>query len=169
MTIYKEFNIGGKGSPFGSFGPLVGLIIFIAIAYFMVKGVFAILGFLAPFLLVGAAILDYTVITDFGKFMLKLLKENPLMGLVAILLVMIGFPVVFGFLFFKAYARRKFKNFAEKVEKEKGRFDEYEEVKSNSKQTEEDDFLILPKIEKPVTNTRTTSEQKGNDYNDLFK
>jgi Na+-transporting methylmalonyl-CoA/oxaloacetate decarboxylase gamma subunit len=169
MTIYKEFNVGGKGSPFGSFGPMIGLILFLALAYFMVKGVFTILGFLAPFLLLGAAILDYTVITDFVKFVLKLLKENPLMGLVAILLVIIGFPAVFGFLFFKAYARRKFKNFAEKVEKEKGRFDEYEEVKSTTKKDEEDDFLILPKIEKPVVNTKSNSDQKSNDYNDLFK
>jgi hypothetical protein len=168
MTIYKEFNIGGKGSPLGSFGPLIGLIIFITLLYFMVKGVFTILGFLAPFLLVGAAILDYTVITDYLKFVLKLLKENPLMGLVAILLSVVGFPAVSGFLFFKAYARRKFKNFAKDADRERNTYSDYEEVKTTTKQ-EEDDFLVLPKIEKPVEIKKDNSGQKDSAYDDLFK
>jgi hypothetical protein len=169
MTNYKEFSVGNKGNTFGSFGPLIGLIIFVAVLYFLVKGVFSILSILAPFLLIGAAILDYTVITDFIKFIVKLMKENPIMGLIAIFLGIMGFPVLFGFLFFKAYMRRNFKKIETKVKQEQTRFDDYEEVKETNKTNTEDpnDFLILPNISKPQEVKKESSSPK-NDYENLF-
>ncbi len=170
MTVYKEFNFGNKGNSFGSFGPLIGLILFVTVLYFLVKGVFTLLSILAPFLLIAAAILDHTVITDFIKFVLKLLKENPLMGLIAIILSIMGFPVLFGFLFFKALARKNLKKFTEKATQEKNKYDQYEEVKETKKDDEED-FLILPKIEKPqpVSKENKPQDKSGNEYDNLFK
>ena len=165
MTIYKEFNIGGNNrSPFGSFGPLLGLILFMIIGYFLVTGLFKLLTLLTPFLLIGAALLDYTVLTDFLKFMLKLLKENPLMALVAVLLIILGgYPAVAGYLFFKAWARRTINKKLGEIKNERDRFDEYEEVKTDTKSGKEDeDFLILPNVEK------AKPQEKKSDYEDLF-
>jgi hypothetical protein len=165
MTDFKEFKFGGRSNPLGNLGPLFGLIIFLVIGYFLITGLFGLLAKLSPFLLIGAAILDYTVILDYGKFIIKLLKENPLMGLIAILLSIIGYPVLFGFLLFKAYARKKVKSFVERVEKEKNKYDDYEEVKIDSKKNE-DDFMILKEVKKtePIE-----KEKPKNDYDDLFK
>ena len=77
-----------------------------------------------------------------------MLKENPIFGLVAIVLTIVGYPVVFGYLFAKAWMRRRVKRYGEQVQKERNRYDEYEEVKTQKE--EEEDFLILPKVEKPV-------------------
>ncbi len=165
MTIYKEFNFGSKNNPFGNFGPLIGLVFFIFIMYFLISGLFKILSVAAPFLLIGAALLDYTVITDYAKFIFKLLKENPLFGLLAILFTIFGIAPVSGFLFFKAWARRSIKKHVGNMEKEASKYEDYEEVKDDK-----EDFLILPKIEKPEE-VKRKSNQNGDDngYQDLFK
>jgi hypothetical protein len=163
MTIYKEFNFGGKNNPLGNFSPLIVLILFLLVGYFLISGLFKVLSIVAPFLLIGAAILDYTVITDYVKFILKLLKENPLFGLIAILLTLLGHNAVFGFLFFKALMRSNAKKFANKIKEQRETFADYEEVKENEK---EDDFLELPNINKSKPVERSKDGQK---YDDLFK
>jgi hypothetical protein len=126
---------------------------------------------LAPFLIIGAALLDHTVITDFVKFLLRLIKENPLIGLVAILLTVVGFPAVAGYLFLKAWARRAINKKVESIKKEKERFDDYEEVKPNQHaKNDEDDFLDLSTIEQKHKEQKTNVEnKKDNDYDTLFK
>jgi len=49
MTIYKEFNLGGGkgGNPFGSFGPVIALVLLFVLLYFVAKGVFTILSWVA--------------------------------------------------------------------------------------------------------------------------
>jgi len=162
MTVYKEFNIGGGkgGSPFGMFGPILALTLFFVMLFFLAKGVFWILSWVAPVLLLATAIIDYKTITDYIQFLFKLLKDNPLLGLVGIVLTIVGFPVVSGFLFFKALARRAIKKRMGPA-KEKEEYADYEEVED-----EVEDFLELPEVEK-------IQSQKGrqgdtNEYEDLF-
>ena len=94
MTVYKEFSFGGNQRPMGNFGPIIGLILFLVLAYFVIKGLFTVLAIAAPFLLLLAAILDYTVIIDYAKFIFKMLKENPIFGLVAIVTAIAYIAVV---------------------------------------------------------------------------
>ncbi|MBK8701136.1 MAG: hypothetical protein IPN29_17005 [Saprospiraceae bacterium] len=162
MTVYKEFNFGGQKRPMGNFGPLIALILFMVLMYFVVKGLFAVLTIVGPILLLVAAILDYTVITDYAKFIFRLLKENPIFGLVAIFLTVVGYPVVFGYLFVKAWLRRNVKSHIKQMEDEKNRYEDYEVVKEEK----EEDFLILPKVEKPV---EAKKPEAGNEYDDLFR
>lgn len=163
MTVYKEFNIGQGGrnsSPLGSFGPIIGLVLLFVLLYFVAKGVFTILSWVAPLLLIATAIIDYKVILDYGKFIFKLLKDNPIMGIVGIVLTVVGFPVVSGFLFFRALARRTIKSKVEQIKQQReGEYTEYEEVKED-----EEDFLKLPPIEKPKPQNRAAD----NEYEDLF-
>lgn len=156
MTIYKEFSAGGKKGPFGNLVPIAIMIFFFVSLFFLAKGIFTLLSWIAPALLIGAAILDYTVITDYFKFLGKMLKDNLIMGIVAVLLTVIGFPVVSGFLFFRAYVRKKLKKRNQPRESD---FIEYEDMSRD-----EEDFLILPEVEKPVP-----AVKKDNKYNNLFE
>lgn len=159
--IYKEFNFGGKSNPLGSFGAIVVLTIFLVALFFIAKGIFTILSWAAPVLLILTAIFDYTVITDYGKFIWNLLKTQPLWGIIAIILTIVGFPIVSGFLFFKAYARKSLKNYQKSQEP---KYADYEEVTSTEVK-EDTDFLELKRPEaKPLEN-----KKQGSEYDELFK
>lgn len=111
MTIFKEFQLGGDsqgggGSPFGGIAGLITLTVFMMVVFFLFKGLFWILSLVAPVLLITTLILDYTVVTDFGKFLIKSLKDNPLFGIMAIVLSLAAYPFTTGFLFFRAMMRR---------------------------------------------------------------
>jgi hypothetical protein len=72
-------------------------------------------------------------------------------------LSVLGFPLLSGYLFFKAFVTRKW----DQIQKDQNKYDEYEEVVSEPVEDDED-FLELPEleIEKPT---------ETNDYDDLFK
>ncbi|MDA9018169.1 hypothetical protein N9C29_01845 [Saprospiraceae bacterium] len=111
MTIFKEFQLGGgpQGggrSPFGGIVGLISLAVFMMAAFFLFKGLFWMLSLVAPVLLITTLILDYTVVTDFVKFLMKSLKDNPLFGIMAIVLSLAAYPFTTGFLFFRAMMRR---------------------------------------------------------------
>lgn len=80
-----------------------------------------------------------------------------------ILVTIVGFPAVAGYLFLKAWGRKKVKDYEKKVTDEKNRFDQYEEVKEEK----EDDFLELPKVQHKQEVRRETPDQ--NEYDGLFK
>lgn len=161
MSIYKEYRVGGSNSPLGFLGPLLILAVFFTVLFFLAKGMFWLLSWVAPILLIITLILDYTVVTDFFKFIWKLLKENTIMGILSVFLVIFGYPVVAGFLFFKAIGKRSLKNAYEKVEKEKNTFTEYEEVTKD-----DDSFLELPPLHK---RPEAHKQSKSNEYDEMFK
>jgi len=154
-------------NPFNAIGAiLVAILIFWGLSY-LFSFIFKILAFAAPFLLIGAAIIDYTVITDFVKWVFKMLKENPLMGIAAILLTVFGFPIISGFLFGKAYLRKKVRKMASKYDVEtNGELVDYEEVEDI-----EEDFekLDLPPKRKPEPiRQKRTEGNSSDDYEQLF-
>ncbi len=63
------------------------------------------------------------------------------MGIVSILLTVVGYPVVAGFLFFKALGKFFIKSKMKEINKKD--YAEYEEV-------EDEDFLNLPELDKQV-------------------
>ena len=161
MTIKSEFKIGGNGqkSPFGGIGALLILVILFVSMYFIAKGVFTILSWVAPVLLILSLIIDYRAALGYVKFLWKNITTRPLIGIIATLLTIIGYPVAAGFIFFKAILNRKLGSIKKSYEKKEEEFTEYEEVK------EEEDFLELPELEKP---TSRTSRSDSNEYDDLF-
>lgn len=160
MTIYKEYKVGGGNSPFGFLGPLLILAVFFTALFFLAKGLFWIFSWIAPVLLIITLIIDHQVVVDFFKFVWKLLKENTIMGILAVLLVFFGYPIVAGYLFFKALGKRSIKKVIENVEKEKNTYTEYEEV------VEDDSFLELPPLKKQA---EAPKQSKSNEYDDMFK
>lgn len=161
MTRYKDYNVGARGqNPFGTFGPILIMVLVLFVLFYAVKGLFTILSFVAPVLLIATLIIDRKVIFDYVKFIGKLLKENTLVGILGVILTILGWHVVSGFLFAKAIMKRSLNKAINNMEKKVNPdFTEYEEV------LEDEDFLELPKKVEVVKNKTT----QDNDYNDLFK
>ena len=160
MTVYSQFNIGGNGNknPFGSIGALVILVLLFVSMYFIAKGLFTILSWVAPVLLILSLVIDYRAALDYVKFLWKLIRTKPVWGIIATILTVIGYPVAAGFIFFKALINRKIGQMKKAVEDKEGEFTEYEEVK------EDEDFLELPPLEKP----KAAPKAENNEYDDLF-
>ena len=153
MTV-REYKLGGNNNPLGNLvGILILVMIFVAI-FFIARGIFTLLSWAAPVLLILSLIIDYTVTLDFIKFLGRLFKNNWLTGILAVLLTIVGFPIVAGFLFFRSLVKKKITGMM-KNESEKEVFTDYEEV-------EDEDFLELPELEKP-------KQDPDNEYDDLFK
>ena len=148
-------------------GILLMVFIFVAL-YFIAKSIFTLLSWLAPVLLIATAIMNPKVLTSYGKWIINLLKKNPLFGIGAIIMTVIGFPVVSGFLFAKAMLYRKADQMKKEYESQThGELIEYEEI-------EEDDPIVpleLPPIKKSKPSVRQQPKQKprpNNEYEQFF-
>jgi hypothetical protein len=161
MTIYKEYRVGGGNSPFGFLGPLLILAVFFGALFFLAKGLFWLLSWVAPVLLIITLVIDYKVVKDFVLFVWKLLKENPAVGVLALVMVIFAYPFVTGYLFIKALGKRSVKNAMDKIEKDKNTYTDYEEVHD-----EDDSFLELPPLKKKAEPAKQTNT---NEYDDIFK
>lgn len=162
MTIYKEYRVGGGNNPLGFLGPLLILTIFFAALFFLAKGVFWLLNWVFPVLILITLIVDYKVIVDFFKFVWKLLQENTIMGILAVLLIAFGYPIVAGYLCLKAISRRSIQKVMQEAEKSQNTYTEYEEV------VEDDSFLELPPLQK-TSKENIQKQANPNEYDDMFK
>jgi hypothetical protein len=159
MAVYKEFRVGGNpNNPMGFLGPLLILAVFFTLLFFFFKGLFWVLNIVAPIIFVITLILDYTVVKDFFTFLLRLLRENPLLGVLACVLTFFGYHVVSGFLFVKALLRKSVKQKFDALKKREETYAEYVEV-----QEKEDDFPELPPLHKQP------EKKQENPYDDMFK
>lgn len=166
MSTQNNQNQRGGGS---SFSPILGLlaIAFVFIALFYVsKLIFTILSWVAPLLLIATFFINRQVIFDYGKWIVKLVKQNSIMGIGAGVLSVLGFPFLSAFLFGKAMLYRKVGKLREDMKKKTdGEFVDYEEV-------EDDDFLVLDNLEDAVPKQKPEviiEKTKTNDYEDLFE
>jgi len=148
--------------------PLFAMLAFIALMvalFYLAKGVFWILSFVAPVLLIVTFFINRQVIFDYGKSLIKLTKTNPFMGIVGIILSFVAFPLVSAFLFGKAMLLRKVGSLRDSMrEKEDQEYTEYEEI-------EEDDPLVLDDIE-PLQEKEIEilkESKNDNEYDDLFR
>ena len=158
MTIFKEFQLGGDPqgggrSPFGGIAGLISLAVFMMAAFFLFKGLFWMLSLVAPVLLITTLILDYTVVTDFVKFLMKSLKDNPLFGIMAIVLSLAAYPFTTGFLFFRAMMRRVIM----KVHQPK------EEIFADGENVNDEGFSDYEEVETPELPEVKIKKAKGKD------
>ncbi len=140
------------------FGVLTMVLIFVGLFY-IVGGIGKLLGLIAPILIVATAIIDYKVLLNYGKWLLNLLKKDILMGIGGILLTVIGFPFVVGFLFVKALLYRKVKKMNKQFEEGSSEgFLEYEEIQDDAPSP----------LELPTLENDESEKKKSNDYEQLF-
>lgn len=137
-------------------------IVFLAVTFFalfwIARGIFTILTYVAPILLLATLLINYKIVVNYGKWLWKQLQNNPIMGVIAILLTIIGFPVVSFLLFGKALLERKVKQVEEEVQLEReGRFADYEII--------EEEPLELPRKPREKVEVR---QKPNDDYERLF-
>jgi uncharacterized membrane protein YbaN (DUF454 family) len=115
---------------FGSQNTIVTAV-FLVLAFFalfwVARSIFTIMAWLAPVFLIITLIINYRIVLNYGKWLWGLLNNNPLMGVLGILLTVVGFPVVSFLLFGKALLYRKSKQLEKAYEEQKyGTYTEYE-------------------------------------------
>jgi len=122
---------------------IVGFIIgigFLVLLFFMMRGIFNILALVAPVLIILALIVNYRTVVNFFKWLWNLLNNNLLVGLLAVVLIFFGYPIVCGFLLAKSFLDRRVRQMIEE-RNPREEFVEYEDL------TEEDDSLDLGRLE----------------------
>ncbi len=143
-----------------SVASLLLFIVFIVAMFFILRGIFIVLTWIAPVLLIAAFFIDRSVVINYIKWLGSLVKSNPALGVVAILLSIVGYMGVFPYLFFKALFKKKIKNIQEKYEQEqKGELIDFEEIESK-KNT---DLLDLPPLDQQEKKSHTQDK-----YDKLF-
>lgn len=158
MNIFFQ-NKGSKVSPLLA---LAGFIAIMVALFYLAKGVFWVLSFVAPILFIATLFINRQVVFDYGKTLIKLVKTNPFVGIVGIVLSFVAFPLVSAFLFGKAMLLKKVGSMRDGMrQKEDEEFTEYEEVV-------EDDPLVLDDLE-PLKEKEIIKESPNSEYDDLFK
>ena len=146
------------------FNGIIGFVFLVLLfvgLFFLAKGIFTLLAWISPVLIVGALLINYRTIINYFRFILSLLQRNILTGIVAIILSVIGFPILSGVLFGKAILDRKVKKFVQAHKaREQAEFVDYEEVIPQKKET----TLDLPPLEKETP----APKAKDNRYEELF-
>ena len=139
---------------------LILIAVFVGL-WFVAKSIFFVLSYVAPVLLIAALAINHKVVVNYGTFLWNLLKKNPVMGVVGVLLSFFFFPVVCLFLFGKAMLYRKVDTLKKEFEAKhgggttEGEYTEYEEIE-------------LPKEEKRIELPRRPLQEKQNEYEELF-
>ena len=147
MSYKRKIDV----NPFNSISTIIMIVVFLFALIYLVKGIFWILSFVAPLLLIATLIIDREVIFSYGRMILNLLKRNPLMGIGAAILTFLAFPVVAAFLFSKALFKRKINQIQEEMTtKREGEFADFEEMDSKP--------LELPQMEKREKEIRNNYE-----------
>lgn len=118
------------------------LVVVFMLIFFVARGIFRLLTWMAPFLFIATLILDYRVILNYGRYLLRTLERNAIWGIVMTVLTVVGFPLIIAFLFAKSLLFRRVKTVEKEMEEEKtGDYIPYEEVDE-----EEEEFLDLPEF-----------------------
>jgi len=150
-----NFNIPGSNNNNPLWSVLIGVFALVAL-YFIARFIFRILYFLAPLFLIAALILDYKVVVNYGKWLVKLFKQNLIVGIGASLLTVFGFPLVSAYLAGRAFFNYRIKQ-VEKIHQQEtdGEIVDFEELNSEP--------LTLPELEK-----EKSKNEDYNEYEDLL-
>lgn len=123
---------------------IVGLVFFALVlwaAFFLFKSIFSILAWAAPILFIAALIINYKLVLSYGKMLVVLVKRNTLVGIVAIILTFVAFPIVAALLFAMALMNKKADSILkEEIQKKEGIPTDYTEISSEAGKQYDDLF-----------------------------
>jgi len=140
--IYS-FSNGGRNLnqfPGGGLGCLIFTVLFIVGGYYLLQGLYYLLLWAAPALLVLTLIINWRVFPDTLKGWLRSLNTNPLGALLSLALAVLVFPFFCLYLLLKAIGYRKMEQLrqqfgAAESTPEEEEFVEFEELESTPKPT----------------------------------
>lgn len=153
----NQFSFRGNGL----YG-IIATVLFLIALFYIAKGVFWVLTWVSPVLLIATLVIDYQVVINYLKMLWGMIIRTPIKGVLAAALSVLGFPVVILFLFGRAwfgyYIRKKqkeqsefFQRFKEQQEQEE-EFVSYEEINDNRLDESDIDTTFEPKKEKKKWN-----------------
>ena len=105
MEERKEFKVAGK--PINLVIGILVLVVFIIGLLNLASFLFWIFRVIAPILIIATAIIDFKVITNYGKWILNMFQKNPIAGIAAGVGTLVGYPLVAAFLFAKALFKKQ--------------------------------------------------------------
>ena len=125
--------------------------------------VFTILMYLTPVLLIATAILDFNTLKGYGKNIGKLFSQNTVVGVLAIVATVIGFPFISAYLFAKALLKKKERDAQEKAAKGPivGDYVKFEDVALLDEE-------IVPESESEEAIIQSNVKREDSDYDQLF-
>lgn len=135
--IYFSSNSRNPGSGIGCL--LFGVIGLIAV-YYLLTWFFKFLWWAAPAFLVLAVIINWKSVANTGRALLRTLQRSPIMGILYIALVIIGFPIFAGYLFLQSIFANKIASLQQRfgnnptAPSAKDEYVDFEELDSKPKQ-----------------------------------
>ena len=148
----------------GMFNTIVGIVMLFGVLlgiYYITSWIFQLLYYLSPVVLVATLVIDHKVVVNFVKWLVSLTRKNAIMGLGAIVISAVAFPVTALLLLGRAFLRRKAKQVEQNYrEVHEGELVDFEELDSKPS------TLDLPELQK---RTQQQQQQKNDsDYEQLF-
>lgn len=129
MAIYPGNN-RQTGSPLGNWVGIAIMAVVLIGLFLVLRGIFNLLYFLAPVMLIATLIIDYKVVLNYIKQLGGLFTTNPIYGIGATALTFFFYPIIFVVLLFRAITSRRLKQIqGEPLEREDD-FVDYEEIDS---------------------------------------
>ncbi len=151
MTRFKSYNLG-KTNPLMF---LVAFVFALLAIYWLAKGVFTILTWAFPIVVIATAVINYRVLLGYGRWVIDNFKRSPIFGIVIAVLTLMAYPFVGLFLLYRAISSKSKPEQQHRSESSQGDYIKYEEVE------QEEDFLDLSEIEK-------SKEEIENRYDEFF-
>jgi len=151
----------------------IGLILFLVVAFYLVKSIVWVLALIAPVLLILTLIMDHKVVTGYLKWIGKLFRTKWYYGLGAAAMTFFGFTFVSAFLFGKAMLKKKFAgNIGGPLRQEREEFTEFEEVESEIIMEDgvfDDNTLTAEELQLPEIDENLNTLEEDNTYDNLFE
>lgn len=171
------FLFGGNTRSNNSVGCLIMGVVVVVLGFFLLRGLYTILMWVAPVLLVLALVIRWQVFPATFRNWLKTMKTNPLSGIIQVAFAVLAFPLFALYMFLLAAGGRKMEQLQDQFRTRnttapEEEFADFEEIESRPKRilrTEEplEPPVILREEPKPP---RPNEEKKlDNPYDQLFK
>ncbi len=131
-------NTRAGSVPGGSLGCLIGGLLMLAALYFIIVGLYKILYWAAPALIVLALIVNWRAVADTGKNFVESLKANPISAILSLAICVLIFPFFSLYLLLKALGYNKL----EQLKQQYGT-----PINSDNVSEREDEFIDFEEIE----------------------
>ena len=170
--MYNNFlgNRNLNQFPGGGVGCLIFAVLIMVGGYYLLQGLYYLLLWAAPALLVLSLIINWRVFPDTFKSWLKTLESNPLSALLYLAIAVLVFPFFSLYLFLKAIGYRKMAQLRRQfgtaeLKKEKEEYAEFEELESTpkGKSNQEQEFP-----DPPAEPEKQQPKKDQNPYDSLF-
>lgn len=154
--------------PGGGLGCLIGLALLVFVLYYTLKGLYFILWWASPALIVLTLIINWRVFPDTLKNWLNILEKRPISGLLNAAFAVLAFPFFALWLFLKALGYRKMDNIRREYDNTQEpageEFTEFEEIESRpiGKAPEPEP------LERPDAGEKEKPKKEDNPYDGFF-